>query len=49
MSKETVTIPKEVLLKLAENNKIISDKLEKISNRLKLKNRRAFFNFFVGC
>ncbi|MGB9124442.1 MAG: hypothetical protein WA833_07000 [Nitrosotalea sp.] len=49
MSEETITIPKQVLLKLAENNKIISDKLEKISERLKPKNRRAFFSFFVGC
>lgn len=49
MSEETITIPKQVLLKLVENNKIISDKLEKISERLKPKNRRAFFNLFVGC
>lgn len=42
MSEETITIPKQVLLKLAENNKIISDKLEKISERLKPKNRRVF-------
>ena len=49
MSEETVTIPKRILLKLAENNKIISDKLEKISEMLKPKNRRAFFSFFVVC
>jgi hypothetical protein len=34
MNEETITIPKQVLLKLAENNKIISDKLEKISERM---------------
>ncbi len=46
MESETITIPREVLLKLAENNKMILEKLERISERLK--NRRAFFSFFVG-
>jgi hypothetical protein len=34
MNEEIITIPKQVLLELAENNKIISDKLEKISERM---------------
>lgn len=34
MSEEIIKIPKEVLLKLAESNRIISDKLEKISKEL---------------
>lgn len=45
MESETITIPREVLLKLAENNKMILAKLERIKERLK--NRRAFFSFFV--
>lgn len=34
MSDDTITIPKEVLFRMAEINKNISDKLEKISKRL---------------
>jgi len=31
---ETVAIPKETLLKLAENNKIIQEKLERILKKI---------------
>ncbi|WP_166391944.1 hypothetical protein [Candidatus Nitrosotalea sp. TS] len=49
MSEETITVPKQVLATLAENNKMILEKLEKISERLKPRNRRAFFSFFASC
>lgn len=46
MSEEMISVPKQVLVKVAENNKIILEKLERISERLK--NRKAIFSFFAG-
>lgn len=46
MDNETVAVPRQVLIKLAENNKKVLEKLEAIAARLKT--RKGFFSFFVG-
>ncbi|MDE1765813.1 MAG: hypothetical protein KGI27_06000 [Thaumarchaeota archaeon] len=45
MSEDTVTVPRGVLTRLEENNRQILERLEKLSERLKPKNRKGFFIF----
>lgn len=44
MSEEMITVPRQVLVKLAENNKAILERLERLSAKLKLKGREGFFS-----